>query len=140
MNDLADMNHNAGRGGAWTLLTGHGHVLVEIARNPRARIRDIAPVVGLTERTVQAIVADLDAAGYLTRTRIGRRTHYTVNPDSPFRHSAQDGLRIGPFLDQLTAMVDVDVTEQARSAAGNATARAQDAKDTVTEHARPSSP
>jgi Winged helix-turn-helix DNA-binding len=95
-------------GGSWTLLTGHGHVLVEIARNPRARIRDIAPVVGLTERTVQAIVADLDAAGYLTRTRIGRRTRYTVNPDSPFRHSAQDGLRIGPFLDQLTEMADVD--------------------------------
>jgi len=70
--------------GSWTLLTGHGHVLVEIARNPDARIRDLSPVVGLTERTVQAIVADLEAAGYLTRTRIGRRTRYTVNPDSPF--------------------------------------------------------
>ena len=46
-------------GGSWTLLTGHGHVLVEIARNPRARIRDISAAVGLTERTVQAIVADL---------------------------------------------------------------------------------
>src|SRR6201997_3518213 len=90
------------RNGSWTLLTGHGHVLVEIARNPRARIRDISPVVGLTERTVQAIVADLEAGGYLTRTRIGRRTRYTVNPDSPFRHSAQDGLRVGPMLDLLT--------------------------------------
>jgi hypothetical protein len=56
----------------------------------------ISPVVGLTERTVQAIVADLEAAGYLTRTRIGRRTRYTVNADSPFRHKAQEGLRIGP--------------------------------------------
>jgi hypothetical protein len=95
-------------GGSWTLLTGHGHVLVEITRNPDARIRDISPVVGLTERTVQAIVADLEAAGYLTRTRIGRRTRYTVNPDSPFRHKAQDGLRVGPLLDQLTTMADAD--------------------------------
>src|SRR5215470_15127086 len=95
-----------GRGGSWTLLTGHGHVLVEIARNPDARIRDISLAVGLTERTVQAIVADLEAAGYLTRTRIGRRTRYTVNADSPFRHHAQDGLRVGPLLDQLTAMAD----------------------------------
>ncbi|HTQ92424.1 MAG TPA: winged helix-turn-helix domain-containing protein [Streptosporangiaceae bacterium] len=95
-------------GGSWTLLTGHGHVLVEIARDPHARIRDISPAVGLTERTVQAIVADLEAAGYLTRTRIGRRTRYTVNPDSPFRHKAQDGLRVGPVLDQLTAMADAD--------------------------------
>lgn len=97
-----------GRDGSWTLLTGHGHVLVEIARNPHARIRDISPVVDLTERTVQAIVADLEAAGYLTRTRVGRRTRYTVNPDSPFRHSAQDGLRVGPLLDTLTAMADTE--------------------------------
>jgi hypothetical protein len=94
--------------GSWTLLTGHGHVLVEIARNPQARIRDISPVVGLTERTVQAIVADLEAAGYLTRTRVGRRTRYTVNPDSPFRHRAQEGLRVGPMLDLLTEMADAD--------------------------------
>ena len=96
------------RGGSWTLLTGHGHVLVEIARNPDARIRDISPVVDLTERTVQAIVADLEAGGYLTRTRVGRRTRYTVNPDSPFRHRAQDGLRVGPLLDLLTMMADAD--------------------------------
>jgi hypothetical protein len=90
-------------GGTWTLLTGHGHVLVEIARNPKARIRDISPVVGLTERSVQAIVADLEAAGYLTRTRTGRRVVYSVNRDSLFRHSAQEGLRVGPFLDLLSA-------------------------------------
>jgi DNA-binding MarR family transcriptional regulator len=86
-------------GGTWTLLTGHGHVLVEIARNPEARIRDISPVVGLTERSVQAIVADLEAQGYLTRARNGRRVVYTVNRDSLFRHSAQDEQRVGPFLD-----------------------------------------
>jgi hypothetical protein len=97
---MSDPNHN---GRAWTLLTGHGHVLVEIARNPGARIRDISPVVGLTERSVQAIVADLEAAGYLTRTRTGRRVVYTVNRDCLFRHSAQEGLRVGPLLDVLTA-------------------------------------
>jgi DNA-binding MarR family transcriptional regulator len=92
-----------GRGGSWTLLTGHGHVLVEIARNPTARIRDIAAAAGLTERTVQVIVADLEAAGYLTRTRTGRRTQYTVNRNHLFRHTAQEGLRVGPFLDLLAA-------------------------------------
>ena len=100
-------------GGSWTLLTGHGRVLVEVAGNPEARIRDISSVVGLTERTVQAIVADLEAAGYLIRTRTGRRTHYTVNPDSQFRHSAQKGLRVGPLLTLLTAMGDADTPEPA---------------------------
>jgi DNA-binding IclR family transcriptional regulator len=93
-------------GARWTLLTGHGHVLVEIARNPEARIRDISAVVGLTDRTVQAIVADLEAVGYLTRTRTGRRTRYTVNRDSLFRHSAQEGLRVGPLLDLLATEDD----------------------------------
>ena len=100
-------------GGSWTLLTGHGHVLVEIARSPEARIRDISPVVGLTERSVQAIVADLEAAGYLTRARAGRRVVYTVNRDSLFRHAAQEGHRVGPFLDLLAATgTDTAVPEQ----------------------------
>lgn len=97
-------------GGSWTLLTGHGHVLVEIARDPEARIRDIATAVGLTERSVQAIVADLEMAGYLTRTRNGRRTIYNVNHNSLFRHSAQEGLRVGPFL-ELLAEVEGGITQ-----------------------------
>jgi DNA-binding Lrp family transcriptional regulator len=76
-------------------------VLVEIARNPEARIRDISAAAGITERTAQAIVSDLEAAGYITRTRIGRRTRYSVNPNSPFRHPAQAGLRVGSFLNLL---------------------------------------
>jgi hypothetical protein len=94
------------RGGTWMLLTGHGHVLVEIARDPGARIRDIAAAADITERTAQVIVADLEAAGYITRTRIGRRTRYTVNRDSLFRHPAQEGQKIGPFLALLAASED----------------------------------
>jgi DNA-binding MarR family transcriptional regulator len=105
------MNDSGQGGGTWTLLTGHGHVLVEIARNPEARIRDISPVVGLTERSVQAIVADLEAAGYLTRTRTGRRVMYTVNRDGLFRHTAQEGHRVGPLLDLLAA-AEAEITSR----------------------------
>jgi hypothetical protein len=103
---------DSGESGRWTLLTGHGHVLVEIARNPDARIRELSAAVDLTERTVQAIVADLEAAGYITRTRAGRRTRYNVNPDSQFRHPAQEGLRVGPLLDLLAAADDKGRTAQ----------------------------
>ena len=54
----------------------------------------------------QASIADLEAAGYLTRTRVGRRTVYTIHPDRPFRHPAQDGYRIGPFLELLAGPGD----------------------------------
>src|SRR5689334_16054211 len=94
------------RGGNWTLLTGHGRVLVEIARNPGSRIRDLSAGAGITERTAQAIVADLEQAGYITRTRTGRRTRYSLNPDSSFRHPAQEGLQVGPFLALLATARD----------------------------------
>jgi DNA-binding IclR family transcriptional regulator len=94
--------------GSWTLLTSHGHVLVEIARNPTARIRDIAAAADVTERTAQAIVADLEAGGYLARERVGRRTVYTVNARQPFRHQSQDGHLVGPFLALLAAEADAD--------------------------------
>ena len=51
-------------------------------------------------------MTDLEAAGYLTRTRTGRRSVYTVNPDKLFRHPAQEGHRVGPFLALLTAAGD----------------------------------
>jgi DNA-binding Lrp family transcriptional regulator len=106
------------RRGKWTLLTGHGRVLVEIARDPTARIRDISAVVGLTERTVQAIVADLTAEGYITRTRAGRRTLYTVNTDSLFRHSAQAGYQVGRLLTLLAEIKDHDESEPTADPSG----------------------
>jgi hypothetical protein len=116
--------------GSWTLLTGHGHVLVEIARNPEARIRDISAACGITERTVQAIIADLETAGYITRDRAGRRNQYTVNRDNIFRHPAQDGHRVGPLLDLLTGAGgpdDGDTGDGASLAAGRDLARASPA-------------
>src|SRR5690242_4647437 len=89
------MSDSEQSGGSWTLLTGHGHVLVEIARNPTVRIRDISAIVGLAERTVQAIVADLEAAGYLTRVRgraaypLHRGPRPPVPPPRPERASGR---------------------------------------------------
>ncbi len=70
------------------------------------RLRDIAAVAGITERAVQAIISDLEAAGYLTREREGRRNRYTVHTESLFRHPAQGGHRVGPLLDILAAESD----------------------------------
>ncbi len=82
----------------WTFLTNHAHVLLVIARNPTARLRDVADMVGITERAAQAIVADLEAAGYLCRSRVGRRNQYTVNPGGRFRHPVEADHCIGDLL------------------------------------------
>lgn len=82
----------------WTFLTNHAHVLLALAREPTARLRDVAISVGITERAAQAIVADLEAAGYLQRERVGRRNAYTINAAGRFRHPAESDHRIGELI------------------------------------------
>ena len=82
----------------WTFLTNHAHVLVCIAEDPDIRGRDIAAKVGITERAAQAIIADLVADGYVTRTREGRRNRYRIHPDGPLRHPLEQEHTIGELL------------------------------------------
>lgn len=93
---------------SWTFLTNHGHVLVCIARDPGIRIRDIAERVGITERAAQGIVADLVRAGYVVRTRIGRRNHYQIDPTRPVRHPVEQPHQVGDLLSALSALSDHD--------------------------------
>ena len=72
----------------WTLLTNHGRVLLIIADDADVRLRDVATSVGITERSVQMIVADLEEAGYLSRERRGRRNHYVGQLEQAFSPSA----------------------------------------------------
>jgi DNA-binding MarR family transcriptional regulator len=70
----------------WTFLSNHSHVLICLYREPEIRLRDVAQQVGITERAVQNIVADLEQAGVITRTRTGRRNRYTIHGEQPLRH------------------------------------------------------
>ena len=74
---------------SWTFLTNHAHVLLCLAREPQMRMRDVAELVGITERAVQRIVGELEEAGYIVRTRQGRRNHYEVKADLPLRHAIE---------------------------------------------------
>jgi predicted transcriptional regulator of viral defense system len=87
--------------GDWTFLTNHAHVLLCVARDPGVRLRDVAEIVGITERAAQRIVADLVEAGYLERAREGRRNRYRVNPDGPLRHPMDRDHAVGEILEVL---------------------------------------
>jgi DNA-binding IclR family transcriptional regulator len=82
----------------WRFLSNHTQVLLCIQRDPDVRFRDIARMVGITERAAQRIVADLIESGYVESKRVGRRNHYRVNADIAMRHPAQDGHDIGELL------------------------------------------
>ncbi|MFC5834762.1 helix-turn-helix transcriptional regulator [Nonomuraea insulae] len=86
----------------WTFLTHHARVLVELARDPEVRLREVAVSIGITERTVQNIVADLFRAGYLTRERIGRRNRYSLNLDQHFRYPTEGDLPVSLLIGIFT--------------------------------------
>ena len=83
----------------WTFLSNHGHVLVCLADNPDMLLKDVAVNIGITERSVQQIVSDLEGAHVITRHRDGRRNHYVVRREVRFRHPLEAGLRVGDFID-----------------------------------------
>jgi predicted transcriptional regulator len=83
---------------SWRFLSNHTQVLLCIQRDPDVRFRDIAQMVGITERAAQRIVADLIDSGYVESKRIGRRNRYRVNTDVAMRHPAQDGHEVGELL------------------------------------------
>jgi DNA-binding MarR family transcriptional regulator len=100
-----DVNHT------WRFLSNHMQVLLCIARDPEIRVRDVAQMVGITERATQRIVADLVDAGYVEREKVGRRNRYHLNADTRMRHAAQANHEIG----QLLHILALPGTEDARS-------------------------
>ncbi len=90
-------------GQGWTFLTNHSHVLICLAGEPDLRLRDVADRVGITERAVQRIVADLEEAGVLTRSRDGRRNRYEVHVERPLRHPIESHRTISDLLDMVEA-------------------------------------
>jgi predicted transcriptional regulator len=85
----------------WTFLTNHTHVLLCITADPDLRLRDLATMVGITERAAQSIVSDLVDGGYLRRERIGRRNTYEVNGELPLRHTLERHHNVGELLEIL---------------------------------------
>jgi predicted transcriptional regulator len=86
---------------SWHFLTSHTQVLLCLQSNPDVRMRDIAETVGITERAAQRIVTDLVDAGYVTRTRIGRRNRYEIDRSAHMRHRSQLDHEVGDLLDLL---------------------------------------
>ena len=85
----------------WGFLTSHARVLLCIARDPGVRLRDVAASLGITERSVHALVADLTAAGYVVKQKHGRRNRYQIQAHLPLPEPASREPAIGDVLTLL---------------------------------------
>lgn len=84
-------------------MTNHAHVLECIAADPQARLRDVAEIVGITERTAGQILSDLEHAGYVSKIRAGRQNEYEVHDDRPLRHPRHRHHTVGELIAFLRA-------------------------------------
>jgi predicted ArsR family transcriptional regulator len=73
----------------WTFLTNHALVLVYLAKHPRITARELSMSIGITERAVRKIIADLEMEGYISKEREGRRVRCSINSNLPLRHQTQ---------------------------------------------------
>jgi DNA-binding IclR family transcriptional regulator len=87
-----------GLGRGWTFVSNHLLVLRCIAEDPNIRMADVARRVRITERAVQGIVSDLERAGYLRRSKVGRRNHYEIDATMPMRHLETQHRQLGELL------------------------------------------
>jgi len=85
----------------WKFLTNHALVLCLIAQQPRITAREISSAVGITEKATRNIINDLEADGYVTKKREGRRIKYRVDPDLPLRSETNQDKAIGDLLGTL---------------------------------------
>jgi DNA-binding IclR family transcriptional regulator len=83
---------------SWTFLSNYAHVLVCLADNPDARLRDVAERVGITERTAFRLIGELEEAGVLERAKEGRRNHYLINTEAHLRHAMEEHCTVGELL------------------------------------------
>ena len=95
----------------WHLIATHGLVLACIARDPDITTRQIAILIGVTERTAHTIVGDLHNASYLSKQKIGRRNRYTIDTAKPLGHPAlqlrknqESTPSVGEFLEAIGAI------------------------------------
>ena len=86
----------------WTFVTNHALVLNYIAKHNDTTAREIAAALGVTERTVHKIIADLEQGGYIRKHREGRRNVYAVNHDQMMRHETLREIAVGDLLHALT--------------------------------------
>ena len=85
----------------WLFLTNQARVLLYIAQNPASTARKIAQAVGITERATQRLIRDLDDAGYISRTRVGRHNEYVVHRDRPVSGEVIGDVPVSALIDCL---------------------------------------
>ena len=86
----------------WGFITNHGLILATIAKNRSGTARKIGDAVGITERAALKIIKDLGEAGYITKTKVGRKNVYRIHANVPLKDDVSE-TAVGELLIMLGA-------------------------------------
>ncbi len=98
MSKPAESPSNPTSSTGWNFLTNHTHILVCLIRDPATTVRNLSLKVGITERSVQRILGELEEAGAVVRTREGRNNRYEVDLNFRLRHPLESDRTIGELM------------------------------------------
>jgi len=90
----------------WTFLSHHAHVLILLAKSPEETIDNLALACGITSRSIVSILNDLEAEGYITRERVGRKNRYSITTNGPLRHPTSSHHTVGDLIEALGSFED----------------------------------
>jgi DNA-binding MarR family transcriptional regulator len=85
----------------WTFLSHHAHVLIALDREADTKIDELAGILGVTSRSVVNVLNDLVEGGYLTKSKLGRRNHYSINKNAKLRHATSGQKSVGDLISSL---------------------------------------
>lgn len=89
----------------WTFLSNHARVLILLANHPKITARELANMIGITERSVRKIIGDLEEDGYIEKFKEGRRVSYKIHPELPFRYPTEKDKSIKSLLKALNCKI-----------------------------------
>ena len=118
----------------WSFLTNHARVLLYIAHDPGARLRDIAAGLGITERSAHGIVTDLAEAGYVVKQKEGRRNRYQIQAHLPLPEPGTREPAVGEVLALLLGNTDGLGAPADLAAADRIGGAPADGADVITTH------
>jgi len=114
--------------GDWTFFSNYAHVLVCLAEDPQARLRDVAGRVDITERTAVRLITQLDEAGILKRVKEGRRNTYVIDTTMNLRHPLESHCTVGAWLATILGPAKIRALKERFSDFGDSEVPQRDGK------------
>jgi predicted transcriptional regulator len=87
---------------SWNFLTNYTHVLVCLSRDHTLTVRELALQIGITERSIQRILRELETGGVISRCKDGRNNTYKIMKNHRLHHPLERSKTVAELLKAIS--------------------------------------